>query len=206
MNRVQRSKGSTALPSWDVACLSGLLLIASCTREAPENRDALNKIRPAPAFELVTQSGQRQSLRDLHGKVAVIAFVYTSCPSGCSPLTATLASLSNRLDPGLRSRVHFTFITLNPKQDTPEVLRRYAASHQIDLTRSAFLTGSEATVRSLAREFGVVSRVTSEGQLDHTFLTSIVDQQGVLRVQYTGVQFDPDELLADLESLVRERS
>src|SRR5262245_14685815 len=118
MNRVHRSRGSTVLPSWGAACLSVLLLAASCTREAPENRDtsSLNKIRPAPAFDLVTQSGQRQSLRDLRGKVAVIAFVYTSCPSGCSPLTATLAALSNRLEPRLRSQVHFTFITLNPEQ------------------------------------------------------------------------------------------
>ena len=38
----------------------------------------------------------------------------------------------------------------------------------------------------------------------HTFLTSVVDQQGILRVQYLGIRFAPDELLRDLQGLVRE--
>lgn len=42
------------------------------------------------------------------------------------------------------------------------------------------------------------------GDVDHSFLTSLVDQSGMLRVQYMGVRFDPDELLRDLQSLLRE--
>jgi protein SCO1/2 len=40
--------------------------------------------------------------------------------------------------------------------------------------------------------------------VDHTFLTSLIDRDGVLRVQYLGVRFDPDEMLGDLRSLLRE--
>ena len=48
-------------------------------------------------------------------------------------------------------------------------------------------------------------RVTSPlGTIDHTFLTSLVDRAGSLRVQYMGVRFDPDEMLRDLRSLLRE--
>jgi protein SCO1/2 len=42
------------------------------------------------------------------------------------------------------------------------------------------------------------------GDVDHTFLTSLVDRSGMLRVQYLGVRFDPDELLRDIQSLLRE--
>ena len=42
------------------------------------------------------------------------------------------------------------------------------------------------------------------GDVDHTFLTSLVDRAGVLRVQYMGVRFDPDEMLRDLRALLRE--
>jgi protein SCO1/2 len=42
------------------------------------------------------------------------------------------------------------------------------------------------------------------GNVDHTFLTSIVDQRGVLRVQYLGVRFDPEEFRRDLLSLLQE--
>jgi protein SCO1/2 len=40
--------------------------------------------------------------------------------------------------------------------------------------------------------------------VDHTFLTSLVDPQGILRVQYLGVRFDPEEFLRDIQSLLRE--
>ena len=42
------------------------------------------------------------------------------------------------------------------------------------------------------------------GNVDRTFLTSIVDQRGVLRVQYLGVRFDPEEFRRDLLSLLQE--
>ena len=42
-----------------------------------------------------------------------------------------------------------------------------------------------------------------EDGVRHTFLTSVVDQLGVLRVQYLGIRFAPDEL-RDIQGLVRE--
>jgi hypothetical protein len=42
------------------------------------------------------------------------------------------------------------------------------------------------------------------GDVDHTFLTSLVDQSGILRVQYIGVRFNPDEMLRDLQGLLQE--
>jgi protein SCO1/2 len=40
--------------------------------------------------------------------------------------------------------------------------------------------------------------------VDHTFLTSIIDGSGALRVQYLGVRFDPKEFLGDLRSVLAE--
>ena len=42
--------------------------------------------------------------------------------------------------------------------------------------------------------------------MEHTFLTSLIDRDGVLRVQYLGVRFDPDELLSDVRRLLTEAS
>jgi cytochrome oxidase Cu insertion factor (SCO1/SenC/PrrC family) len=70
----------------------------------------------------------------------------------------------------------------------------------------AFLTGTPTEIRDVARRYGIYSKKTSRGDVDHTFLTSLVDQNGMLRVQYMGVQFNPDEMLGDLRSLLRERS
>ena len=56
----------------------------------------------------------------------------------------------------------------------------------------------------MARRYGVFIRKQPRGDVDHTFLTSLIDRQGTLRVQYLGVRYDPDEMLRDLRSLVSE--
>ena len=93
---------------------------------------------------------------------------------------------------------------MDPARDTPEVLKRYAEGHGAQSAGLAFLTGTPSEIRAVAKHYGVYYRKTSRGDVDHTFLTSLVDQDGILRVQYLGVRFDPNELLRDLQALVRE--
>ena len=56
----------------------------------------------------------------------------------------------------------------------------------------------------LTRRYGVFTSKNANGDVDHSFLTSIVDQRGILRVQYLGVRFDPEEFRRDLVSLMKE--
>ena len=57
----------------------------------------------------------------------------------------------------------------------------------------------------IERRYGVFAAKTAQGDVDHTFLTSIIDQKGMLRVQYLGARFDPDEFRRDLLSLLKEQ-
>ena len=66
------------------------------------------------------------------------------------------------------------------------------------------MTGTPAEIREVAKRYGIYYKKTPRGDVDHTFLTSLVDQNGILRVQYMGVKFNPDEMLRDLQSLVKE--
>jgi len=56
----------------------------------------------------------------------------------------------------------------------------------------------------VTKRYGVYVRKNPKGDVDHTFLTSLIDPDGVIRVQYLGVRFDPRELLGDLQSLLGE--
>jgi protein SCO1/2 len=56
----------------------------------------------------------------------------------------------------------------------------------------------------VTRRYGVYALKSENGDVDHTFLTSVVDRHGILRVQYLGVRFDPEELRHDLLSLLKE--
>lgn len=101
--------------------------------------------------------------------------------------------------------IAFVSITVDPEHDSPQVLKEYALSFGANLSGWSFLTGSPAAIRDVTRRYGVVASKNINGDVDHTFLTSIVDQRGVLRVQYAGVRFDPGEFKRDLVDLLRER-
>ncbi|HEY1334403.1 MAG TPA: SCO family protein [Myxococcaceae bacterium] len=193
-----------------IAALLGLALVLPAGPEPASGHRAIEggrlpRIGTAADFTLTTQDESRLTLRDLRGKVVVITFVYASCTDTCPILTAKLASLQEPLGANLGARVVFVGITVDPGRDTPAVLRDYARHHGVRPPGWAFLTGSAAEIREVARRYGVYARRAAGGEVDHTFLTSIVDQRGVLRVQYLGVRFDPGEFLGDLRSVLRER-
>ncbi len=195
-----RVAGSAAL------ALLTILLTCGSTLGHPikAEQQRLTKIGPAPDFTLTTPAGTPLSLKDLRGKVVAVTFIYASCADTCPLLTAKMATLATRLGADFGPRVRFASITVDPERDTPEVLRRYAEGYHADPAAWAFLRGSPAEIREVARSYGVYYRKTERGDVDHTFLTSLVDQQGILRVQYLGVRFDSEEMLRDLRSLLAE--
>jgi protein SCO1/2 len=164
----------------------------------------LAKIGPAPEFTLTTSQGGRLSLADLRGKVVAVTFIYATCTDTCPLLTAKMAGMQKRLGPDFGARVRFVSITVDPERDTPAVLAQYARNHGANPAGWAFLTGTPAEIRDVGRRYGIYARKNDGGDVDHTFLTSIVDQSGTLRVQYLGIRFDPEEFLRDVRSLLRE--
>ena len=187
-----------------VVVLGALVLLACAAAHAAPNPEPLPTIGPAAAFTLTTQDERRLSSTELRGKVVVLTFVYTSCTDTCPLLTAKLASLQPRLGGDLGRRVFFVAITVDPERDTPARLKGYALAHGARLDGWAFLTGAPAEIREVAKRYGIYVKKTARGDVDHTFLTSVIDPQGMLRVQYMGVRFDPAELLADVRHLLGE--
>ena len=134
-----------------------------------------------------------------------VTFIFTQCRDTCPVLTAKLIGVQRKLSNTSDSNIAFIAILLTPKHDTPDVLKRYAQAHGADLARWSFLTGDEKQIQLLAKQYGVfVKQKDKADEVDHGFLTSIVDRNGLIRVQYMGVRFAPDELLADLRALSQE--
>ena len=172
----------------------------------PAKADArLSKIGPAPEFSLTAADGPPVALAGLRGTVVVVTFIYASCADTCPLLTAKLVGVQRRLGPRDAARARFVAITVDPARDTPEALRHYGAAHGARPPAWAFLTGTPAEIDEVTRRYGVYRSRNPAGDVDHTFLTSLIDRDGVLRVQYMGVRFDPGEFLRDLRSLLAER-
>ena len=159
-------------------------------------------IGSAPPFALTSQDDKPVALADFRGKVVALTFIYTGCPDICPLLTQKMVQVQDELGADFGKKIAFVSISLDPERDTPEVLKDYAKFWGAKLDGWAFLTGSPEAVRDVTRQYGVFFAKKEEGSVDHTQLTTLIDGDGQMRVQYLGARFDPDEFRHDLMSLV----
>lgn len=164
----------------------------------------LPSVGTAPEFTLTTQAGERLALASQKGKVLAVTFIYATCRDSCPLLTAKMAMIQRKLGKDFGPRVRFLSITVEPEIDTPAVLSAYAKRFDADPAGWSFLTGSSSEIQDVVRRYGAFAKRLKPGDVDHLFLTTLVDRQGLLRVQYLGYRFDPDEMYRDLKSLLRE--
>ena len=90
------------------------------------------------------------------------------------------------------------------QHDTPDVLKDYAQFWGAKPEGWSFLTGSVEAVRDVTRRYGVFFAKKEDGSVEHSQLTTIVDADGQMRVQYLGARFNPEEFRRDLMSLAGE--
>jgi protein SCO1/2 len=180
------------------------LMLAQPHRAEPAAQEQeLPKIAPAPEFALISQDGASVKLADYRGKVVALTFIFTLCADTCPVLTPMMSFVQDQLGANFGEKIHFVSITVDPERDTPEVLKEYAQAFGANLSGWSFLTGTPDAIRDVTRRYGIFAAKTANGSIDHTFLTSIIDQRGILRVQYLGVRFDPEEFRRDLVSLLK---
>ena len=177
-------------------------MLAQAHEAAQEER--LPTIGAAPDFALTSQDGAEVTLGAFRGKVVAVTFIYTSCPDVCPMLTDKMARVQDELGADFGSKIAFLSISVDPEHDTPAVLKEYAEALGADLAGWSFLTGTPAAVREVAHRYGVAVAPAADGAVDHTLLTTLVDRQGTMRVQYLGYRFDPEEFRQDLLRLVNE--
>jgi len=169
-----------------------------------DTNERLAKVGPAPEFELTAQDGTKFSINNVKGKVVAVSFTYTGCIDTCPLLTAKMVAVQKKLGSKFGSDVFFVTVSMDPEVDRPKVLERYAKALGCDLRGWAFVTGTEAEIQQVAKDYGVFRKKLADGDVEHTLLTSIVDRSGMVRVQYMGMRFDPQEFLHDLNELVQE--
>jgi protein SCO1/2 len=157
---------------------------------------------PAPPFALVDQSGTPVSLAGLRGKAVVLDFIWTKCPGPCPVLTGILIDVQKALPPDLRARTQLVSITLDPQNDTPEVLVAYAKKRGLDLSNWSLLTGPTVDVEAVTRGYGVFSARRADGNIDHLVAIFLIDPEGRVAERYIGLDHQPDEIAKDLARIL----
>jgi cytochrome oxidase Cu insertion factor (SCO1/SenC/PrrC family) len=128
-------------------------------------------------FELIDQTGNDFDSARLTGQPYLVSFFFASCPSICRDLNNQVSRLNDQLR---KEDVTFVSITVDPENDTPDVLKRYAADYEAKPSRWAFLTDQEYKIKQLGEQ---VFRVVVDKDT-HTDNILLVDKWGRYRDRF----------------------
>jgi cytochrome oxidase Cu insertion factor (SCO1/SenC/PrrC family) len=160
---------------------------------------ALPVLYPAPQFSLTNQDNKPVASDDLRGHAWVAAFIFTHCAGPCPMMSAKMAELQKTVPD---KNVKLVSFTVDPERDTPEVLKKYAATFNADSERWYFLTGEKSAIYAVADGMHLTAQPVSENDVLHDTRFLLIDPQGQVRGVYSSK--DPSEmkqLAADAQRL-----
>jgi protein SCO1/2 len=138
--------------------------------------------RKVPSFAFLNQDSLLITDLDYRGKVYVAEFFFTTCPSICPVMTRNLVELQDVFesypDFGVAS------FTINPRYDTPTVLKAYSDKYGITDLDWHLLTGSQDSIYEVANAgFNIFAAEVPdvEGGFEHSGLFALIDREGYLR-------------------------
>jgi len=178
------------------------LTVAACRDDYKYYGIPLDPMVSAPAGALTRGDGSQFSIGSQKGKVSLVFFGYTNCPDICPTTLVEWKRVKAALG-GDVSRVNFVFVTIDPENDTPAVMRNYMANFDSSFVG---LSGEPAMVDSIATAFGV--RAFPDGTLEsghvamaHPSRVYLVDPDGRIRFVYPpGLK--PDEIAQDVKHVL----
>ncbi|WP_043201279.1 SCO family protein [Paraburkholderia acidipaludis] len=158
--------------------------------------------RQAPPLALLDDDGRAFTLASLRGRAVLVYFGYTHCPDVCPTTLAALHPVFDQLG-AEAARVQVLFVSLDPRRDTPALLRGYLAAFA---PTPLGLTGTQQQVADAARAWGIHWRYTGNGRfIDHTSVVTLVDPEGRVRVRYGYAQLaDPRAMAHDVLRILHE--
>jgi protein SCO1/2 len=182
-----------------------LVIATGCQRPEPA---AGGRDDPRPAFggdfSLTTHDNQRFRLQDVRGRPVLLFFGYSSCPDMC-PMTMSRITGAVRRVGTQAAEVVTLFVSVDPKRDTPAVLKEYVSSFTTPLIA---LTGSDDELARVASAYHASYELVPTGTrnylVNHTSAIFMIDRQGKLR-QYFRYDENPDTLAAGLRTILGEQ-
>jgi len=154
-------------------------------------------------FTLEDGSGKPVTDRDFRGKYMLVYFGYTFCPDVCPTTLNAVADAMDKMGPAA-DRIRPVFITVDPKRDTPAVVKQYAAAFGPSITG---LTGTPEEIAAAAKEYRVyyAEHRTGSGpndySMDHSSVLYLMGPDGGF-IAPVRADLSGDEIAANLKKLM----
>ena len=164
--------------------ISNETLIDNTRLNNSESVSQLFVYNKVPPFEFINQNGDTITNETYLGKVYVVEFFFTTCPTICPMMNEQMLLIQQEFLKN--SNVGFASISITPKIDTQEVLNNYAIANGITHENWHLLSGkSEETVFNLSNNgfklYAGIDENIEHGGFEHSGLFALVDKKGVIR-------------------------
>ncbi len=151
-------------------------------QSAGSDNESLVKIGPCPKFELTNQNNVTITNDTFKGKVFVIEFFFTSCPTICPKMNQSMLAIEKQFFGNPNFGI--VSISIDPETDTPKVLKKHATALGVTSSNWHFLTGSKDYIFNLANKgFNLYAGENSKvsGGFEHSGLFALIDRNGFIR-------------------------
>ncbi len=185
--------------------------------QSETTEDLLIKIGKAPQFSLINQNGETITNKNYDGKVYLVEFFFSTCPTICPIMNKNMVELQNHFEG--EKDFGIVSVTINPAYDTSEVLKEHAVHLGVKNQNWNFLTGDKQYIYDLANKgFSIFAgeNKDSDGGFEHSGLFALVDKNGNIRsrkddfgnpiVYYDGIEPEGIQALKqDIKVLLDEK-
>ena len=184
------------------ATLALCMPVFAATTPAPLPRDSVYQL----PVSLTDQHGRRFDWGQRRGKVQLVSMFYTSCQYICPLIVDSGKAVEKQLTPDERGRLGILLISMDPKRDTPAVLRSVASRRKLDPAHWTLASPAAADVRQIAGVLGIRYRALADGEFNHTSALVLLDADGriLARSEQVGSRVDPEFMTEVRNSLRRE--
>jgi len=160
-----------------------------CAEEKEEGEYSENSIYQLEA-EWLNQNGEKVKLSDFRGRSVVFTMFFASCTYACPILVNDMKNIESRIDPSDLKNYRFVLLSIDPERDTPSKLKEFAEMKGIDEKRWTLLTGSQDDIMEIAALTGFKFKKENDGQFSHSNLINILNEEGEIVHQHTGLNQD----------------
>ena len=186
---VQKTFKNNTMKKLIVAFLFGLMIF-SCKEKAEEIESNINTVPKESIFLLDSkwqnQNGKELQLKDLKGKNLVVVMIFTSCQTACPILVADMQKIASKIDPKKSGETNMVLISIDPENDTPEVLKKYAQERKMDDEHWTLLTSDKESIRELANVLAVKYKKISPIIFSHSNIITVFNKNGEMVHQAEG--------------------
>jgi len=162
-----------------------------------------------PDITFTDEAGRPRPLSSYRGTYTLLTFIYTRCPlpDYCPRMNAHFAAVQRGLqaEPLLGRNVRLVSVSFDPEFDTPARLAAKAREMGADPGLWHFVTAPRAQVDRFGGKLGLsVLREGADGSnITHNLRTALLDRDGKLARTYNGKEWAPEDVIRDLQALVK---